>query len=110
MRFTALAVALLLAVCGSAEDVVAPGDTISTLNIPAVPAAVADKVDRYGNYRSARFAHWHPDRLETLIATRLANTTQVHRMRHGFRKKPNADYAFYAVILFAEEYLLGLNR
>lgn len=25
---------------------------------------------------------------------------------HGFRKKPNADFAFYTVILFAQEYLL----
>ena len=26
---------------------------------------------------------------------------------HGWRKKPNADYAFYTSVLFAEEYLLG---
>jgi dipeptidyl aminopeptidase/acylaminoacyl peptidase len=29
---------------------------------------------------------------------------------HSWRKKANADYAFYTVILFAEEYLLGLRR
>jgi hypothetical protein len=26
---------------------------------------------------------------------------------HGFRKKNNADYQFYATVLFVEQYLLG---
>ena len=62
---------------------------------------VAAKVDRYGNYRSASFAEWHPDRLEMLIVTRFGDTSQVHRVTQplGMREQ----------LTFFDEPVLGVG-
>ena len=65
---------------GLAAEVIAPGDKMTLTNIPAVPRAVAEKSDRYGEYRSAGFAQWHPTKLEMLVRTRFGETSQVHRV------------------------------
>ena len=57
-----------------------PGDNMSLDGIPPIPAAIANDAGRYGQYRSASFAQWHPERLEMLVRTRFGNTTQVHRV------------------------------
>ncbi len=48
--------------------------------IPPIPASIATATERYTNARSAGFLDWHPTRRELLIATRFANTTQVHQV------------------------------
>lgn len=70
----------ILAFSAAAQDTLAPTENISTDGIPPVPAELATKIDRYGNYRSASFAQWHPERLEMLINTRFGDTNQVHRV------------------------------
>lgn len=62
-------------------DVVAPGDNLVTEGIPPVPAALAESVGRYTEFRGASLASWHPRRREMLINTRFADTPQVHRVK-----------------------------
>ena len=54
---------------------------ITTDGIPAIPSDLARSAARYNTFRAAFFARWHPERLEMLILTRLADTAQVHRVR-----------------------------
>ena len=49
---------------------------------------------------------------EQIIAKVRANGTPVWSLiadneGHGFARKPNADFYFYAMVLFVERYLLG---
>jgi len=48
--------------------------------VPPIPAALADSVERYTHFRSAGFDSWHPARREMLIATRFADTVQIHHV------------------------------
>lgn len=67
-------------------------------NIPAIPADVQEAVQRYQNYREARFADWLPDG-SMLVTTRFGATTQVHhvaapgamRTQLSFYQEPVAD-------------------
>lgn len=61
---------------------ISPGDNLVTADVPPVPAALAESVERYTHFRSAAFAGWHPTRREMLVG-------------------------FYATVLFMKEYLLN---
>ena len=71
-----------------------PGENLVAEGIPEIPAAVAEKVQRYTESRSASFAAWHPQRREMLISTRFGNTPQIHEVRQpgGARRQ----ITFYA--------------
>src|SRR5262245_49322090 len=81
-RFTTVLILLL----GSAGETLAqgpnvrPGDNLVTVNVPPIPAALAESVERYTHFRTAGFDSWHPTRREMLIATRFADTNQIHRV------------------------------
>ncbi len=64
-----------------AAPAVRPGDNLVTVNVPPVPQALAESVERYTHFRSAGFDGWHPTRREMLIGTRFADTNQVHHVR-----------------------------
>ena len=53
--------------------------------VPAVPAGLAERLNRYANARSAVFADWLPDG-SMLISTRFGSTAQLHHV-----KAPGAD-------------------
>jgi dipeptidyl aminopeptidase/acylaminoacyl peptidase len=61
--------------------VIRPADNLVTDGIPEIPAAVAEAVGRYTEFRSANLAGWHPSRREMLITTRFGDTPQVHEVR-----------------------------
>jgi dipeptidyl aminopeptidase/acylaminoacyl peptidase len=63
------------------ERLVVPPEALVIEGIPSVPAALAQEVRRYTEVRSAAFLDWHPKQREILIATRFANTSQLHRVR-----------------------------
>lgn len=72
---------LLIALPAAGEPpFLVPGDNMTLDGIPSIPVAIADDAGRYGQYRSARFAEWHPERLEMLVTTRFGNTSQIHRV------------------------------
>jgi dipeptidyl aminopeptidase/acylaminoacyl peptidase len=63
------------------RQVVTPGPNLVAEGIPAIPAAMAEAIDRYTEFRPASFTSWHPSRREMLITTRFGDTTQVHRLQ-----------------------------
>ena len=65
----------------SQEAVVAPNENLVVENIPPIPQSLADQADRYTNFRSAFFASWHPTKREMLVATRFADTFQIHQVK-----------------------------
>ena len=58
-----------------------PGDNLVTDGLPEIPAAVAEAVGRYTEFRSAALASWHPTKREMLIQTRFGDTPQIHEVR-----------------------------
>lgn len=67
-------------------------------NVPEIPAEVKAAVQRYQNYREARFQDWLPDG-SMLIATRFGQTRQIHRVA--------APGAARAQLTFHEEPVAG---
>ncbi len=81
VRRTLLIAALILSSLSYAQEgVVRPSDSLILENIPSVPASIAEKADRYTEYRSAFMWSWHPQRREILIGTRFGDTVQVHEV------------------------------
>src|SRR6267143_499719 len=60
------------------EPVITPADNLVVDGVPKIPSSVAETAGRYGSYRSASLADWHPTRREMLIATRFGDTPQLH--------------------------------
>ena len=71
-----------------AQNVSAP-DNLVVEGVPTIPQKLVEDVDRYTEFRAAGLADWHPTKREMLIATRFADTVQVHhvRMPGGARKQ-----------------------
>jgi dipeptidyl aminopeptidase/acylaminoacyl peptidase len=63
------------------EAVVAPNENLVVEGVPPIPASLAEKADRYTNFRSATVASWHPTRREMLISTRFGDTFQIHEVK-----------------------------
>src|SRR6476661_5221771 len=61
--------------------VLKPGDNLVVENIPPVPAAIAEKANQYGEFRSAGLQDWHPAKREMLIGTRFADVPQIHMVK-----------------------------
>jgi len=47
-------------------------------NIPEIPQAILEELDKYSNVRSAALADWAPDGKSLLISTRFGDVTQLH--------------------------------
>jgi len=63
------------------EPVIAPADNLIVDGVPKIPASVAETAGRYGSFRNAGLADWHPTKREMLIATRFAETPQLHLLK-----------------------------
>ena len=63
------------------EAVIAPAENLVVEGVPAIPASLVETAGRYGSYRSATLADWSPTRREMLIATRFADTAQLHLVK-----------------------------
>ncbi|MDT5293482.1 MAG: hypothetical protein QOJ76_362 [Acidobacteriota bacterium] len=86
MRKTLRAVAAVLLFVSavpaqSGAPAVAPGDNLVVEGVPAIPAALAEDVRRYTEFRTASLASWHPVRREMLIGTRFGDTPQIHLVK-----------------------------
>ena len=66
---------------GAESGDVVPGANLVVDGVPKIDAAIAERVGRYTEFRSANLAAWHPTRREVLITTRFADTSQVHRVK-----------------------------
>jgi dipeptidyl aminopeptidase/acylaminoacyl peptidase len=74
---TALAAVLVLAAPALAQSVTVPA-AITAEGVPAIPAALADAVRPYLEYRTAAFQGWNPATRGMLITTRFGNAAQLH--------------------------------
>ncbi|MCU1305572.1 MAG: hypothetical protein JWN45_267 [Acidobacteriaceae bacterium] len=86
MKIRAFLVVLILTTLSSAQGpqtpaTLTPPDSVITEGIPAIPAALAEKVGRYSEFRSAAIQSWNPTRHEILITTRFADTNQIHMVK-----------------------------
>ena len=59
-------------------NTIRPGENLVLENIPAIPAAIAEKAFQYSEVRTASLEDWDPSRREMLIITRFADVPQVH--------------------------------
>jgi dipeptidyl aminopeptidase/acylaminoacyl peptidase len=81
---------LLVALPARAQDTyLTPADNLVVDGVPKIPASLAETAGRYGSYRTANLADWHPTKREMLIATRFAETPQLHlvKMPGGARQQ-----------------------
>lgn len=60
------------------EAYLAPAENLVVDGVPKIPAALAATAGRYASFRGAVLTDWHPARHEMLIATRFAETPQLH--------------------------------
>src|SRR5712692_4946168 len=84
-RYKGVGVGVVLA----QEAVIAPAENLVVDGVPAIPASLVETAGRYGSSRSATLADWSPIGREMLIATRFADTTQLHlvKMQGGERQQ-----------------------
>ena len=71
------------------NDTIPVADNLVSTGMPPLPASIVSDVLPYTNNRSAYIINWHPVKKEMLIATRFANTYQLHwvKMPGGDRKQ-----------------------
>jgi dipeptidyl aminopeptidase/acylaminoacyl peptidase len=85
-----LSVMVLVCACAQAQEaVIAPAENLVVDGVQKIPASLAETAGRYGSYRSASLADWHPTRREMLTATRFGDTPQLHvvKMPGGERQQ-----------------------
>jgi len=63
------------------DGAIAPAENLVVAGVPAIPASLVETAGRYGSYRSATLSDWNPLRREMLIATRFADTPQLHLVK-----------------------------
>src|SRR5215469_4426796 len=78
LLFTGILLCCLSAGVAGQEAVVAPPESLVVEGVPKIPANLAETAGRYGAYRSAAIADWHPTERKILISTRFAETPQLH--------------------------------
>jgi dipeptidyl aminopeptidase/acylaminoacyl peptidase len=76
-----LSVLLLAMIAFAQSDQIVPNENLVVEGVPAIPASLAESVERYSNYRGATIASWHSERREMLISTRFADVPEIHRVR-----------------------------
>jgi dipeptidyl aminopeptidase/acylaminoacyl peptidase len=66
----------------NAQDATIPvPDNLVAEGIPALPLTLAADVKNYTEFRGASLITWHPVRNEMMIATRFANSVQLHYVK-----------------------------
>jgi len=71
------------------DGAITPAENLVVEGVPAIPASLVETAGRYGSFRNATLADWSPTRREMLIATRFADTAQLHlvKMAGGERQQ-----------------------
>jgi dipeptidyl aminopeptidase/acylaminoacyl peptidase len=59
---------------------VVPNENLIVENVPAIAMSVAERANRYTEFRSASMFSWHPRQRQMLIGTRFGDTVQVHQI------------------------------
>jgi dipeptidyl aminopeptidase/acylaminoacyl peptidase len=61
-------------------QVITPNENLFVDGVPPISRAVAERADRYTEFRTASVLDWNPTKREMLIGTRFGDTVQVHRV------------------------------
>ncbi len=84
-RFMKVMLSLLFAasvtVVVAQDGVISPADNLVAEDIPKIPVAMAEEINRYTEFRYAGLSNWHPTKREMLISTRFADTSQIHLVK-----------------------------
>ena len=67
-------------VIGAQEATVPVPANIKAEGLPPIPAALAQKLAPYGQFRRAQLLSWHPGKRSMLVSTTTGAATQVHRV------------------------------
>jgi Tol biopolymer transport system component len=62
-------------------NAIQPNENLVVEGIPTIPTSLAERVDRYTQFRAANLSTWHPTQREMLISTRFADVAQVHQVQ-----------------------------
>src|SRR5437762_13312103 len=65
------------------DDIVVPNANLKVEGIPPIPAALAQAVALYTEFRPRALASWHPVKRELVVATRATNTVQLFAVEIG---------------------------
>jgi len=76
-----LAAGLAAAQQAATPATLTPNENLIVQNIPPVASSIAERANRYTEFRTANLFDWHPLRREMLIGTRFGDTVQVHEVR-----------------------------
>src|SRR5229473_7648722 len=79
------------------EAVIAPAENLVVEGVPRIPGSLVETAGRYGSYRSATLADWSPIGREMLIATRFADTAQLHLVNMPGRERQQLTFFADAV-------------
>jgi len=63
------------------DGAIAPAENLIVEGVPAIPVALVETAGRYGSFRNATLVDWSPTGREMLIATRFADTAQLHLVK-----------------------------
>jgi dipeptidyl aminopeptidase/acylaminoacyl peptidase len=67
---------------GAAQERILPvPPSVRADGVPPIPAALADAIAPYAQFRRARLLGWHPTERRILIATRFGDAPQLHEVR-----------------------------
>ena len=88
LTLAALVLAIAATACSTAPPapptvaaVIAPNANLVAQGIPPIPAALADEVAKYTDFRGHAFVDWHPLRREMLVSHRAAGASTVQLFR-----------------------------
>jgi dipeptidyl aminopeptidase/acylaminoacyl peptidase len=88
-----IASALFAVVTFAQEESVRPPASLVIDGVPAIPAAIAAKIEPYAEFKAAAALAWVPGKRELLVRRRLANTYQLHRVAEpGAAPQPITDF------------------
>ena len=77
----------------AAEDIAPQPAALVADQIPAIPQAIVDQTRPYMEYRTASFVDWDPKSKAMLIATRFAETRQLHRVAAPMGQREQLTFA-----------------
>jgi dipeptidyl aminopeptidase/acylaminoacyl peptidase len=81
-RITLIIAAILFAAPVLGQNAaISPADNLVVEGVPSIPASLAETAGRYGNFRTANLADWHPSERAMLISTRFGDTSQLHLVK-----------------------------
>jgi dipeptidyl aminopeptidase/acylaminoacyl peptidase len=82
IRVTLIIAAVLFAAPVLGQNAaISPADNLVVEGVPSIPASLAETAGRYGNFRTANLADWHPSERAMLISTRFGDTSQLHLVK-----------------------------